>query len=405
MLPSPEAYLKGTGGTPSKGSGMGDFIGRSFGSSTNENYKGPYVSIKNESLDEFIRLVIDETTILNQVATVQLRGDNLELPNVNIAPGQMAGGLGKMEPIDGTANAQFVKPTYGGRTLTVKPFDLRYKYEETNFPRINIEREGMRSTIDELMRRYIGNETERISLNSRTSGIKHTSWVDFNTGNMTTTDGWFAKALSGAHILNVDPAGTTPYYVQPNLFKSMWQLLPTKWHARKDEFVFFVASNVEVEYNAFFSGRQTALGDQALVSGARTAWSGIPLSPIPSIPVDERHVTAIRPDTGSTEVNLTGPDYGIDQKYSWSINSEGEGYQTSDTELYTWVMLARPANLVLGYGPEFKVSRVLDNSAKFSWYNFWGQFGVEFFNIDEVVLAINVTPTIDPGDDDEGLSS
>jgi len=45
---------------------MGDFIGRSFGSSTNENYKGPYVSIKNESLDEFIRLVIDETTILNQ---------------------------------------------------------------------------------------------------------------------------------------------------------------------------------------------------------------------------------------------------------------------------------------------------------------------------------------------------
>jgi len=42
--------------------------------------------------------------------------------------------------------------------------------------------------------------------------------------------------------------------VQPNLFKSMWQLLPTKWRARKDEFVFFVASNVEVEYNAFFSG-------------------------------------------------------------------------------------------------------------------------------------------------------
>jgi len=94
-----------------------------------------------------------------------------------------------MEPIDGTANAQFVKPTLWGPTLTVKPFDLRYKYEETNFPRINIERESMRSTVDELMRRYIGNETERISLNSRTSGIKHTSWVDFNTGNMTTTDG------------------------------------------------------------------------------------------------------------------------------------------------------------------------------------------------------------------------
>ena len=65
---------------------MGDFIGRSFGSSTNETSKAVCIN-QERSLDEFIRLVIDRTTILNQVATVQLRGDNLRLPNVNIAPG------------------------------------------------------------------------------------------------------------------------------------------------------------------------------------------------------------------------------------------------------------------------------------------------------------------------------
>ncbi len=390
MLRPPQEYLKGTGRTPSKDSGMGDFIGRSFGSSATENFNGPLVSIKNESLDEFIRLVVDETTILNKVATVQLQGDSLELPNINIAPGQMVGGLGKMEAVSGESGKQFVQPNYGGRVLQVKAFDLRYKYEETNFPRINIEREGMRSTVDELMRRYIGNETERIALSSRSTGTPHTSWSAYNDGNMTTTDGWYAKALSGAHILNVDPLGTAPYYVQPNLFKSMWQLLPTKWRARKNEFVFFVASNVEVEYNSFFASRETILGDQALVSGARTAWSGIPLEPIPAIPIDERHIKSIRPDEQGTEDDAyTGPDHGLDWAYSWSNDTP---------EQFTWVMLARPSNLVLGYGPEFRVGRVTDLSSKFSWYNFWGQFGVEFFNIDEVVLAVNVTPTIDPGD-------
>ncbi len=402
MLPPPEAYLKGTGQT-SSGSDMENFLGKAFSSTTAGNFHGDLVRIKDESLDEFIRLVIDETTILNQVANVRLEGDNLELPNINIAPGQMAGGLGKMEPIDGV-NRNFVSPEYGGRVLQVKPFDLRYQYEETNFPRINIEREGMRATVDELMRRYIGNETERIALNSRLEGTPHTSWANYNEGNMTTTDGWFAKALSGAHILNVDPIGNAPYYIQPDLFKSMWQLLPTKWRARKNEFVFFVASNVEVEYNAFFSGRETVLGDQALVSGARTAWSGIPLAAIPSIPVDERHVSAIRPYTSATGVVSTGPSYGIDQAYSWKINTDPYYSPTSTPERFTWVMLARPANLVLGYGPEFRVTRVIDPSAKFSWYNFWGQFGVEFFNIDEVVLAINVSPTIDPGEDDEQSS-
>ena len=396
MLRSPKDYLK-TGGQGPSGDGMEDFIGRSFGSSASEKFVGPYVSIKNESLDQFIRLVVDESTLTNQVSLISLDGDNFELPNINIPPGQMAGGLGMMTAIDGS-NAAFTEPNYGGRMLTVKPFDLRYKYEETNFPRINIERGGMQSTVDELMRRYIANEIERIAISSRTSGVEHTSWAAYNTGNMTTIDGWFAKALGGAHILDVDPTGASPYYVQPNLFKSMWQLLPTKWRAAKSEFRFYVASNVDVEYHSYYVQRETALGDQALVSGATTAWNGIPIVPVPLIPTDERHVSEIRPAEDSTEVAETGVDYGVDQEYSWTINGD-EGYDPTDiSEKYTWIMLARPSNLALGYGPEIRVSRQMDLSAKFSWYNFWGQFGVEYFNIDEVVLAINVTPTIDPGD-------
>jgi len=302
-----------------------------------------------------------------------------------------------MEYINGV-NASMAEGEYGGRTLEVEPFDLRYPFEETNLLRVNIEGQKFRGTVDAVMRDYIKDELERIAINSRTSGVEHTSWAGYNTGNMTTIDGWYAQALSGAHIFNADPLGTTPYYVKPSLFKSLWKLLPTKWRARKSEFVFFVASDVGVEYESYFTSRETPLGDTALIDGKVATWSGIPIIPVPMIPTDARFVANIRPDTSDTEVSETGSGYGNDQEYSWLINGEaGEGYEpTDETENYTWVLLARPSNLALGYGPEIKVNRQMHDSGKFTYYNFWGQFGANFFIIDQVALAINVTPTVDP---------
>lgn len=389
----PEDFLAQSGGAGAGGNDMENFLGQAVGSSSDENFVGDFVQIKDESLDEFIRLVVSEQPLSQLVARARLEGDRLELPNLNVAPGQIAGGLGKMEAINGV-NADEAEVEYGGRQLEVEPFDLRYKYETTNFPRINIEGAGMRNTVDEVMRDYIGNEFERIELNSRTTGTAHTSWSDYNTGNMTTIDGFYAKALSGAHIYNADPVGDTPYYISPELLKNMWQLLPTKWRQRKEEFVFLCSSNFQLEYVDYFGRRQTSLGDSALTQGADGSWNNIPLQPIPAIPDDARHVSELRPNANTSPLANTGPDYGTDEEYAWTI--DGGAYDPTEPENYTWVMLARPANLVIGYGPEMRVNVHQDDSGKFDWYNFWGQIGVDFFNIDEIVLAVNVTPTVDP---------
>lgn len=390
----PQDFLAQSG-ADAGGDGMDNFLGQAIGSSSSENFNGDLVQIKDESLDEFIRLVVAEQPFLQRIARTRLEGDRRELPNLNMQPGQLAGNLGMMEKIDGT-NADEAEVEYGGRILEVKPYDLRFKYETTNFPRINIEGAGMRNTIDEVTRDYLGNEQERIFLNSRTSGVNHSSWSSYNTGNMTTIDGVYALALAGAHIYNPDPTGAGDAYISPAILKDMWQLLPTKWRTQKQDFVYFCSSNFQLEYVDYFGRRQTSLGDSALTQGAEGSWNNIPLAPIPAIPDDARHVSQLRPNANTDPLASTGPDYGTDYEYAWTINGEAGYTPTDATENYTWVLLTRPENIVAGYGPEMRVTVRPDDGGKYDWYNFWGQFGIQFFNIDEVVLAINITPDVDP---------
>jgi len=327
------------------------YINKSVTSTTADT---DYLHLHGEQLSSFIDLTVDTSVMLKDATHLVLTAPNIDLANIDIPDGRMAMGLDYTEEV---SDDDQVTPTFGGRNLNPQTADLRYDFEATHLPRYNIARGQLADDVDVAVRKSMANNFEDIGINAVVGG---TNPDDYATGNRTTIDGWSTKASSG-HV--VDHAGG---YINPQVFKDMWKELPAKWRfnaAKKGDFRYYVSDLLAIEYRDYLARRTTPLGDLSMTQEGDLSFAGVPITPVPAIPTDVSGV-------------LT---------------------QSDSSSEYTFILLVERGNMVVGYGPEMIFHLGLRQSdGKVQYYSWWGEFDVQYRNIDAVVVARNVLPEVDP---------
>jgi len=321
---------------------------------TSETANTEMLILHGEQLREFIDLTVDTSVMLKDATHLTLEAPSLDLANLDIPAGRMAMGLGYTEEV---SDDDQVTPVFGGRTLNPKTADVLYEFENTHLPRYNIARGQLADDIDAAVRKTLANEIENNAINSEIGG---TTPDGYATGSLTTIDGWATLASSG-HV--VDHAGG---YVNPKIFKDMWKALPAKWRAdpaRKSDFRFYVSDLVAIEYRDYLSRRTTSLGDLSMTQEGDLSFAGVPITPVPAIPIDKPGVLS----------------------------------QSDSAEEFTFILLVERGNMVVGYGPEMRFHLGLrQTDGKVQYYSWWGEFDVNYRRIDAVVVGRNIRPEVDP---------
>ena len=247
---------------------------------------------------------------------------------------------------------------YQSRTITPVEMRLFVSWSKLRFSYLNIEASrrgtGADSHIQKLMATEFANAIEEICVKSENGGTTP-SGVGYN--KFSTIDGF--KALSDSGNIYDHEGG----YVNMTLFRKLWNTVPEKWRANhpKTSWRWYVALDVEAMLWEVFQNRATNWGDNVLRSGdTGLTIMGIPVVPVPYWPTDDSGVLS----------------------------------QSASSDEFTSVLLARPANMYLGFRPEMRIFRgtnIEGTVAGLTLYTEWApQFGV----IEEVAKAVNVKPDV-----------
>lgn len=349
---SPDGAVAGGSGVQPVAGQM--FAGKAVGTDTANT---AYSTLNAEQMSEFRSLVpVDQNVMTADARFINVKGPELDMPNINIVNGQFVGGLGSRTIVP---LAHEVTPVFGGIKLNPEPFEARLTFETTRLPLWNIAGSALEGQMDTLLATYYFNQMEDVFINSDSGGSDPAGYGD---GSLTTIDGWIAKALASSHVLD-HGAG----YVNAVLFENLLAQLPVKWRANaaaRARFVFYVPSDVEAAYHFWLTQRSTPMGDLMLGSDGELRYKGIKLVGVPAMPIDAD---------------------GILSRVAYAANG-GMSY----------VILCEPSNKVVGYNPEMRAFKHPRDDGKETYINLWGEYDCGFEVVDAVAIAANVTPTIDP---------
>ena len=306
-----------------------------------------------QQIEALIDLVVDQNVMIRESRVINVTAPSLEMGNIDIADGQMTGGLGATARMD---EGDEMTVTFDGIDLDPEPFEIRYPFETTRLPLWNVEGAGLQRHVDTLVGTYYFNQLEEVMIHGDTGGVNP---VGYAAGMMTSTDGWITQAQANGHTY--DHGGDD---VRALLFENMIADLPVKWRgdlARRAALRFYVPTEVERLYRAWLKGtRLNALGDLVLQEDGMLAYSGIPLIPVPKM----------------------------------HTNDAGVLTQSAVADGLSYVLLCRPENLLLGYNPEMRVFVHPRDDGKVTYVNLWGEYDCGYAIEDEVVVAVNVSPTL-----------
>ena len=316
-----------------------------------------YLLLNAEQIPEFFALVVDGQNIMSQDSRlINVKGQELDIANVNFADGKFVGGLGSTTRMGASDESV---PVFGGVKLNPQPFEKRMELETTRLPNWNVAGAGLEPLLEQLMATCYYNDLEDAFIQSDTAGADP---AGYGTGSMTTIDGWITQAVANCHVYD-HGAG----YVRPALFENLLAQLPVKWRynaAARAKLCFYVPSDVESTYHYWLTNRATALGDMMLTKDGVLTYKGVPIVGVPKMSVDAEGI-------------LTRADY---------AESGGMSY----------VLLCEPSNKLIGYNPEMRVFKHPRDDGKSMYINLYGEYDCGFLNEDAVAVAANVTPTIDP---------
>ena len=313
-----------------------------------------YQLLVNQQADHFVILTVPMAIMVRDAKKQRINGPGYVISTMDGGEGQMVGGLSEMETVP--FSQQWI-PTYGGRLIEPKAFDLSYQYSRRE-DQMSIEGAKHEQTVDEVVRNVLANEFERIGLMSDTGGVNPTG---YGAGNMTTIDGWWVMANEG-HVY--DHAGG---YISPEVFKQLYLHMPYKWRnqpARRADMRFYINDAVTIHYRDVLSKAVTPLGSLSLTENNQIQYAGINLTDNAYMPVDMAGTVS---QSAVTNTQFTG------------------------------ALLVETQNLIFGYGPQMKVWSAPDPvSGKFIYYYWVGYIDVQYERIDAVAKGINVLAASDP---------
>lgn len=310
-----------------------------------------YSTLTGVQADRFYSKVVDQTVMSKLARRVFVDGAYLDLNAIDSST-KMAVGLSETAELSGTSDESAV--TFAGRRLTPVSTRMLIKISQHRLQYVNIERGNINRVITDMMATEFGNHVEEICVKSENGGSDSSG----GTGYLTEIDGWRSLADSG-NIYD-HAAG----YYNSLLFRKLWLQIPVKWRTRyadKNQWRFFVHSDCEMALRDLFAQRSTVLGDNLMVGTDDVVRvMGIPLVSVPYIP----------------------------------SNVTGTLTQSASSSTFTWVMLARPDNMLIGYRPEVKVYPSLNFEGNLQYISFWAEWAPQFEIIEQVGVAVNVTNNV-----------
>jgi hypothetical protein len=313
------------------------------------------ISLAKEQVPQYIRLCLDESVMLKEATFRNVRGEELEIPNIDIASRQMVGGLGEMENIE---DADLAYPTFDSVSLKPQPFEMNVVLGTRQLLYFNIERAGVVQTVLQQLGTAYMNDLEEIVIHSSKTG---SNFSGAHTGMGTTIDGWMTKAIANCHIYD-HAAG----YIRPYLFEELLSKIPAKWRQNADRsgICFWVPIDISEAWGYWQLSEKIAdLSGFVVVDGTVTRYKGVPIKSVTKMHTSDAGI-----------LTQSGTASGLAQ-----------------------ILLAAPRNLVVGYEPRMEINIGYDQkSHKVQYNHFFGQFDCGFDVYDSVAVAVNVTPDVDP---------
>ena len=311
--------------------------------------KGGYLNPAQSK--EFLRQMFDATAFLKDIQTIHMRTPTQDLDYIgmnkrvlrrateNLAPSELIGVA--------TSKQQLVV------NEVILPFDITDNVLEDT-----IERERADDTIAAMMSEQFGNDLCDLSIN----GDAAADGQDANF--LKIGDGFIKIAKGSPNTHKVDTGGSTNY--KDTVFPSLLAAMPNQYKRRKTELRFYVSPTVAEAYIKQLSLRDTALGDESLVTGNLQRYAGIPVFECEYMPDDVLILTSNK--------NLATGIYR-------EVRIEKERSPRKRLTEYTTTMRLDPAKiiwheaLVIGYG----ITDVLPDEP--------APLKVEVTNIDEFPVA------------------
>jgi len=314
-----------------------------------------FLLLNNDQIRTFLRLVKEgQDVMIADSRVINVQAPELDLANIDIADGQMAGGIGATTRLGA---GDEITPEFDGVNLAPEPYECRLEFEMTRLPLWNIEGAGLERTMDEILATYYFSQLEEVAIHGDTAGANPAGYA---TGMMTTTNGWITTAINDCHVY--DHGGG---YVRPHLFETLLGSIPVKWigsETERAQFRFYVPSAIERQYRYWLTNRGTNLGDLSLTADGQLAYAGIPMVAVPKMHTDDAGVL-------TQSATLSGLSY---------------------------VLLCKPQNKLLGVNPPMRVFKHPRDDGKTMYINLYGEYDTGFYNVDEVAVAVNVVPTVNP---------
>lgn len=217
--------------------------------------------LNTEQSNTFIRMLIDQPTMLNAVRTVPMAGPTMELNKIGFgsrilrAARQSLSGSGRA-----LTESERSKPTTSKVELSTKEViaEIRLPYEVLED---NIERGDMENTVLALIAERAALDLEELIL----------------LGDTGSGDDYLAL-LNGVLKLSTDnvvDAMGEP--ISADVFNVALKALPTKYRRNRAAMNFFVPMDVEQDYRLALSSRGTSLGDDLLTGNRAVPVFGVPM--------------------------------------------------------------------------------------------------------------------------------
>lgn len=221
--------------------------------------------LNTEQANTFIRNVIDQPTIINELRTVAMSSPSREMPKIGIGSRMLK--AARQETNRALTQAERTKPETGKITLNTSEViaELRLPYETLED---NIERGNMEATLLALIAERAALDLEELILRGDTASAD--PYLALQNGVL--------KRLT-SNIVNGAGLGITP-----DLFNNTVKALPQRFRRNKSSMRFYLPGDVEQDYRNDQAKRGTNLGDATLVGDAPLQLFGSRATPVALMP-------------------------------------------------------------------------------------------------------------------------
>jgi hypothetical protein len=214
-----------------------------------------------EQANTFIRMLIDQPTIINDIRVVPMNSPTMEINKIGFAQRIL-----KKAPASGTAlsSGDRSAPITDQVTLTTKEViaEVHIPYDVLED---NIERGSLEDTIMALIAERASLDLEELVILGDTDLGGSDPYLDL-------LDGVLKQATS--HV--VDFSATLPP-VTKEVFKAGLKEMPNKYMRNRPALRFYCSPNAEIEYADSLANRETTLGDNKVVNWTPNTAYGIPV--------------------------------------------------------------------------------------------------------------------------------